>query len=69
MNVVWIIDPKTQETFAIRVEETSQEALEYKEGVVAENPDIICYYSVGINIDLDQDLYDINEVIENIRGN
>ena len=67
MVILWITNPNTREDIPIETFFTPQEALDRKDELRAEYPDIIFFYSVNaLEVD-NSELKPINSVVEDIR--
>lgn len=67
MNVVYLLDPKTQVGYALDTYETSQEALNRKDRLRVDYPNSLFYYR--INEDEPELLYDVEEALRIVNGN
>lgn len=68
MVILWITNPKTREDIPVEIFESSEDALERKDALRLEHPDIIFFYSVnGLEIEADE-LRSMEDVIEEIRA-
>lgn len=66
MNVVYLLDPKTQVGYPIEATETSIEALDRKEHLQLDYPENLFYYNINVNEYIT--LYSIEEALTLVSG-
>lgn len=65
-SVVYLLDPKTQNSYALEEFEDSYDALDQKDVLRARYPDNIFYYTV--NGPLPESFYSIEEALQIVNG-